>query len=291
MLYCSMPTTTSALACYFFSKTNKVKFVIDVIDLWPDSLIVLAPLASILKVIVYPWTFLTRYVYKNADVIIAESKKYLETAKFYNKTAKSHYFYLGTDVAKVESILKEQSKAHISNDKNDELYLCYGGNLGNSYDFDSIFLILVDLKKRGIKYKFYFIGDGVIRKDIEKKIEKYNVPAFITGRLNYDEYLLFLTNCDIAFNFFNKNTKVVHSYKFNDYLSAGLFVVNNLSGETWDMIDDYQLGINYNDNQDEFVSLIISKEKLRVTKANSKKFALNVLNKKVVYEELVKFIK
>ena len=60
-IYCTMPTSSSAYVCAKFCKKHGVKFVIDVIDLWPDSLLPLVKGKSIVNALLYPWTYLTRY--------------------------------------------------------------------------------------------------------------------------------------------------------------------------------------------------------------------------------------
>ena len=47
-------------------------------------------------------------------------------------------------------------------------------------------------------------------------------------------------------NIFRENTKVVYSYKFNDYVAMNCFVLNSLEGETAEMVDEYQIGRNFN---------------------------------------------
>ena len=63
----------------------------------------------------------------------------------------------------------------------------------------------------------------------------------------YNDYLKYMSCCDIAINSFKKTTEVVYSYKFNDYVGLKLFVLNNLPGETADMINEYSIGRNFNE--------------------------------------------
>ena len=89
VIYCSMPTSSSAYVCAKFCRKNGIKFVIDVIDLWPDSLLPLVRGKVLIKALLYPWTYLTRYVYRHADVIMGESVKYANEAKKY-KIGRAH---------------------------------------------------------------------------------------------------------------------------------------------------------------------------------------------------------
>ena len=82
--------------------------------------------------------------------------------------------------------------------------------------------------------------------EIETYINQKGLNAEITGFLDYEHLLGYLGYCDIAVNIFRANTKVVYSYKFNDYVAMGCFVLNSLEGETADMVDKYQIGLNFN---------------------------------------------
>ena len=62
----------------------------------------------------------------------------------------------------------------------------------------------------------------------------------------YEDLLGYLEYCDIAVNIFRSKTKVVYSYKFNDYVAMNCFVLNSLEGETAEMVNEYQIGRNFN---------------------------------------------
>jgi glycosyltransferase involved in cell wall biosynthesis len=244
VLYCTMPTSTSAYVCGRFCRKNNVKFIVDVIDLWPESLYPVSRFYRILRIVFYPWKKITEKAYAYADVICAESKEYMRVAKYFNPTALSNYTYLGIDKMKINKLL---SQSTIELDKpQDELWICYGGHLGNSYDFQAIINALIYIQNKKINYKFFFVGDGEKKNQILSFSSKYNLNVIITEVLPYCDYLKYLSFCDIGINAFKKKTKVVHSYKFNDYVAMNMLVLNNLPGETADMISTYKIGLNFN---------------------------------------------
>ena len=241
-LYCSMPTSSSAFVCAKFCKKYGIKFVIDVIDLWPDSLLPLVKGKAFIKALLYPWTYLTRYAYRHADVIMGESVTYANEAKKYNNHAKVYPVYLGVDMGYVDKV-KSDNPVRLQK-SSDEIWIGYAGSLGNSYDFDALLDAVMGIHGR-YKYKRWFIGDGVRRGEIEQYIETYGLNAEITGFLPYEQLLGYLSYCDIAINIFRKSTKVVYSYKFNDYVAMNCFVLNSLKGETALMVDEYMIGRNF----------------------------------------------
>lgn len=241
-IYCTMPTSSSAYVCAKFCKRYGVNFVIDVIDLWPDSLLPLVKGKAFLKALLYPWTYLTRYAYRHADVIIGESVAYANEANKYNSHAKVYPIYIGVDMNYINKVKSE--KPLLLQKSSDEIWIAYAGSLGNSYDFESL-LKAVKLLRGKYKYKFLLIGDGEKRSYIESLIKENGLNAEITGYLPHENLLGYLSYCDIAVNIFRKDSKVVYSYKFNDYVAMNCFVLNSLEGETAEMVDKYQIGRNF----------------------------------------------
>lgn len=243
VIYCTMPTSSSAYVCAKYCKKHGVKFVIDVIDLWPDSLLPLVKGKAFIKVLLYPWTYLTHYVYKSADVIMGESVKYANEAKSFNFKAELYPIYLGIDTKIIDKV--KSDKPVLLDKPKDEIWIAYAGSLGVSYDFNALLDAVKSIHGR-YKYKLWFIGDGVRHDEILSYIREYGLNAEITGFLQYEKLLSYLSYCDIAINIFRNNTKVVYSYKFNDYVAMNCFVLNSLEGETADMVEKYQIGRNFN---------------------------------------------
>lgn len=244
LIYCMMPTSTAAYVAGKFCKKHDIPFIIDVIDIWPDSLIPIVSFKKIIELIVFPWRYLTHKAYKMADYISGESKKYAKIAHEINPQVPFSYTYLGVDSSLIKQLVEE---SRITLDKpKDEIWLAYGGSLGQSYDFDVILEGLKYLSEEKISYKMWFIGDGENASYIKNYALKNNLNIEITGRLPYKDLLKYLSYCDIAINSFKEGTLVVHSYKFNDYIATGCFVLNNLLGETADMIENYKVGFNFN---------------------------------------------
>ncbi len=293
VIYCIVPTISSGYACALVCKKYKIKLAIDVIDLWPESLIAILPFKRLIEIFTLPWKLFANKVYSSADYLFAESVEYANIAQKFNKKTKSIPVYLGTDVEKYSDLLFK-SKIAISKPEN-EIWICYGGGMGNSYDFDVILEAIKEIHlMKKFQFKLIFIGGGLKQLNIQEFIDKNNLPAIITGFLPYHDFLKYLSFCDIALNSFNKNTKVVHSYKFNDYILAGLAIVNNLKGETSEFIEKYKLGMNfdYKNNllKDKLVYLLENKSVVEEMKTNSAYVANNVLNTKIIYKEMLKQI-
>ena len=287
-VYCAMPTSTSAWVAGRYCKKNQIKFVIDVIDLWPDSLLPLTSFKKILSILTSPWKWITISAYKKADIIIAESEKYASVAAEYNPQAPVYPLYLGVDPARTEKLVNKISKVDIHK-PDDELWIAYGGSLGVSYDFKTLVSSVASLNGK-YKYKLLFIGDGVSRTHVESLINQYNVIAKIMGYVSYADMLKYLSLCDIAINIFKKDTKVIHSYKFNDYVATNCFILNSLKGETSELIDKYQVGLNFDYAENTLDKVLLhcalNWEKYRLWKGNNRRLVAEVLDKNLIYPKI-----
>jgi hypothetical protein len=288
VIYCAMPTSTSAYVCGKFCKKEKIKFVIDIIDIWPDSLIPIMNKYPFVSFLLLPWKYITRKAYRLGDTIIGESQKYVQIAARYNPDIPAYPLYLGIDKQEIEKA-KNESLIMLEKNKN-ELWICYGGSLGNSYDFDTLLQAIQKINTI-YDYKLLFVGDGDKRAYIEQKIEQYNLNGLITGIVSYIDYLKYLSYCDIGVNIFRENTQVVHSYKFNDYVASHLFILNSLEGETAELIDKYKIGRNFNFSdhllEDVLVEVCENWNLYKNYRNNNRKVVDAILDKKVIYPKIL----
>jgi UDP-N-acetylglucosamine:LPS N-acetylglucosamine transferase len=290
VIMCIMPPSLAAFVCAGYCKKNKIAFAIDVLDLWPESLIPLSPFKKTVHFITWPWKLVSRSVYRKADLIFGDSDIYAGFPAKFNKKTKPVTVYLGTDVPKFEHYLA-QSRIKIEKPKN-EIWICYGGSLGFSYDFDVMLNSFKSIYQQGNQQiKFYFIGGGPKHAEIQAFAENNHLPVIITGYLELPDYYKYLNACDIAINAFKPDTLVVHSYKFNDYLSAGLAVLNNLPGETTDFINQYQCGRNFdyhtNFMPEVLLEMISDPAQLQQMKQNAKKAARDILAADIIYQPMI----
>ncbi len=288
-IYCVTPTSTSAYVTGKYCKKHGVKFILDLIDIWPDSLIPLYS-SKLITIATSPWSYITHKAYKMADFICGESVKYANHAHQFNHDVPWFPIYLGVNKEKVNRLISE-SKVVIA-EKKVPIRLCYGGDLGNSYGFDAILKALDYIQTKGVHYEMYFVGGGDRQQYIQEYSTGHDLNVIITGKLPYCDYLKYLSTCDVAFNAFGPNTKVVHSYKFNDYIATGNFVLSNLKGETADMVDKYHIGKNYEDDNLGEILLDVCQNWTAYStwRNNIDGFVHEVLDADIIYTKVVKEI-
>ena len=282
LIYCIVPSASGVLGCRNYIKIHKTKLVVDVMDLLPESLLPIIGDNVLTSLILRPWFRISGKAYKTAHFITGESKEYANIAHQCNPQVPYTYTYLGVDMNKINAIIDNSSVR-----LNDEgcIRICYGGNLGNSYDFESITDALVLLREKGINYTMYFVGGGDKEEYVRTLIQEKNLNAVITGIVPYETYIAYMSQCDIGLNVFKKGTQIVHSYKFNDYAACGLYIVSNLYGETEEMISQYDCGITTDDISQALLVICTSWDTYKMKKQNSQKMANEVLNADVIYKK------
>ncbi|MBN2615552.1 MAG: glycosyltransferase [Bacteroidales bacterium] len=289
-IYCIVPTASSGLACANYCRKNKIPMAIDVIDLWPESLIILSRWRKILQFFTYPMYWMARKVYRAADLVYAGSKEYADFAQKYNNKTRALPVYLGTDVGRYNDLVSSGSQKITK--PAGQLWICFGGMLGNSYDIDVIlegYHMLV--KKDRVNAKLIFIGDGQERDKIVQYKEENHLNIEVTGFLDYAGFLHYLSFADIAINSFKEGTRVAYSYKFNDYITARIPIVNNVQGEMTELIEKYNLGRNFAHSADSLYAVLHeltnNPDLLSEIKKNATFVAGEVLDKKTVYQEMI----
>ncbi len=289
-VYCLVPAVSSGLVCNSYCRKNKIPFVVDVIDLWPESFIILSSHKKLLRLITFPWKRMAEKVYKSADLLFAGSVEYARHAQKFNQKTKAVPVYLGTDMQEYKTLL---SSATVKiNKPPQQKWICFGGMLGNSYDIE---LILQSFKKLTEQltgdFKLIFIGDGQERDKILQFKNNHALNIEVTGFLSYAGYMKYLSSSDIALNSFKEGSEVAYSYKFNDYITAGVPVLNNLKGETAELITRYNIGRNFNHSVDALYGrlreLLENPLLLSEMRKNATFVATTVLDKRIVYREML----
>ena len=289
-VYCLVPAVTAGLACNSYCKKEKIPLAVDVIDLWPESFLILSKHKKLLQLVTFPWKRIAEKVYRSADFLFAGSEEYARYAQQFNRKTKAVPVYLGTDAEKCKA-LAASSPLKIEKPSGQK-WICFGGMLGNSYDIE---IILESFRRLSMmnKYdvKLLFIGDGQEAVKILQFKKQFDLNIEVTGFLDYAGYMKYLRFADIALNSFKKGTRVAYSYKFNDYLSAGVPILNNVKGEMAALVTQYNIGRNFEHSASSLSAamdeLLGRPGLLEEMKKNVTFVASRVLDKKIVYQKML----
>lgn len=285
VIYCAVPPLTAAYEAARYCEKNKIRFIIDVQDLWPEAFRMVFNVPILSSLIFFPFKLLANNIYKRADAICAVSETYCNRALRVNKKCKEGtVVYLGTDLDKFDEYAKEEP---ILKKGENEIWLAYCGTLGASYDLKCVFDTLRTLNDDRIK--FIVMGDGPDKEELVEYSKGLNVV--FTGMLDYKQMCSQLCECDIAVNPINSRSVATIINKHADYAAAGKPILNTQKTEEYqNLIEKFNMGYNCYSCKDLTSSLkvLLQDESKRYTmENNARSFAENNFNRKYTYSKLI----
>ncbi|RUR38709.1 glycosyltransferase WbuB [Clostridium perfringens] len=294
IIYCSIPSLEVGEVVGEYANKNKVKFIIDIQDLWPEAFKMVFNIPIISNLIYYPMKIKADRIYKMADNIVAVSDTYANRALSVNDNVNNATtVFLGTEL---ESFDKISGYGKIFKDKN-IFKVVYVGTLGHSYNIKCIIDSLDVISKSGIKnIEFIVMGDGPLENEFKNYCKNKDVKVNFMGRLEYSEMIKELVKCDIAVNPISKGAAQSIINKVADYAAAGLPVINTQEcSEYRNLVCKYKIGFNC--NNEDFID--ISKKILKLYNDydlknkmgdNNRKLAEDVFDRKKSYKKIVEII-
>ncbi|MFY7732905.1 MAG: glycosyltransferase family 4 protein [Bacteroidia bacterium] len=269
---------------------NKIPYVIDVIDPWPEIFLRIVPkwLHLPFKILMYPFYYQVKFAIKNASGIFSISKQYIFWAEKFKsrKNQINDVFYPSVDLDKYQ---KEMSKYKRIN--NSKVRLVYAGNLGLSYDIPCILNAakLLEDNYPG-KTEFIFAGLGG-HEDLIKSYQKDYKNIDYLGRIGHTELLELYASSDIGLAQYSEGATQSITYKFFDYLGAGLPILNSLQSEMSELIEKNDLGLNnlpgdFNKLAENIVQLF-DNDLLNLYRKNAINFTSKFGDNKIVYKNYI----
>lgn len=295
IVYCAIPSLDVGKVCAQYCKKNKIRFIIDIQDLWPEAYKMIFDIPIISNLIFYPMKKSADYIYSNADEIVAVSETYCNRAlKVNKKIDKVLTVFLGTDLKYFDECAKKNKV--VFND--DLIRIAYIGTLGHSYDIKCIIDAIKILNDKGIKnLKFMVMGDGPLKQSFENYAKEKNVDCEFTGRLEYEKMVGLLCACDIAVNPIKSGSAGSIINKVGDYAMAGLPVINTQESEEYrKLVEEYKIGFNCKNGDIEDLAkkikfLIDDGKSRKEYGINNRKLAEKKFDRNINYNEIVKLIK
>ena len=178
-------------SAYILSKRYKSKFIMEVRDLWPQTLIDMG--ISKWHPFILLLGFLEKYLYKKADIIVTNlPKAHLYIEKLGIDKKKIAWISNGTALSDV----KREYKQKLAKDKFNVLYTGahgFANNLG-------ILIDVADFLKDEDKIHFTLVGDGALKQELidkSKSLSLLNV-TFISS-VSKDEVFDYLYDADLLY--------------------------------------------------------------------------------------------
>lgn len=237
------PSFFASFVSLFYKKLKKVKIILDITDVWPDSAIATGFmkkgfLFSVAKK-------LEGWIYKNVDYITCGSmgtkKELLRNSVPEDKitvipdAADLNLFNTNIDSSFVKKKYEIDGKFIVG----------YSGLIGFAQDPKNIVMAAQELKN----YKdiiFLVVGDGGLKEAIETLSSKLKLKNIIfAGEKPRETVPSFIKSFSVGLVTLAKNDLFRNSMpsKLFDYLAAGIPTIVNLDGVAWGIIKESQSGL------------------------------------------------
>ncbi len=248
-IYATTPSIFMGFVGVIAKRIKKAPLVLDVRDLWPESLIGVGITKS--RFLLTPLYFLERLLYREADQIIINSEGF---AGYIEKSGVSpeKIHYVPNSIEENEWLIKRRKKS-------DRVRVIYTGNIGLAQDL----FLLLDVAKQFVGeegIEFRVVGYGYHKQQFEKMIAERGLKnvQFLEAMPRWDA-LKELAASDIAFATLVPSTAfdTVTPGKLIDYMAMGCALVGSVSGHAAHVIEESGAGVVSRDRDAEQIARYI----------------------------------
>lgn len=276
LIVTSIPTIGAAETAIRLARRFGAKVVVDVQDAWPETFERLAPKGFrwLARLALSGLRRRAQRIYREADLVTGVCDRYREL------TGRSDYYraYLGIEK-------KSSLTSSVSRPAPRPLRLVYSGNLGRTYDLETVVRGLAAEASLDIAGK----GDGeAALKRLVKDLGLEDRVKF-HGYLSQDELGALLHSCDIGIVPMADESFVGVPNKFADYASAELAIVSSLGGESAALLAKYGCGESYaaGDAKDFAAAVMRLRTRLSEARQGAARLAAEEFDAAKIYDDYV----
>lgn len=232
-----------AIPAVLFAKKNQAPLILNVQDLWPESVSATDRVRSpfIMKLL----SNLVRWIYKRANVLLVQSDAFRESILRLSPDAKVVYWPNSVDPIFYSGQRKKMDSSLSTIFSGNEFIVTFAGNIGSAQSIKTI-VHAAHLLNAEKKIKIVLIGEGTMREWALKEKSKLGIDnLFLPGLFSEDQMpsiyekssclLVSLTSKPI-FNLTIPN-------KIQGYLALGRPIIGSLNGVSARIIADADAGL------------------------------------------------
>ena len=246
LIYAEIPPNDVALAAAEYAHRNKIPFVADVNDLWPEAMRMVFDIPIVSDLLFYPLKRDAEKVYSLTSGVIGTSDEYRDRPFLNQKRdVLKETVYVGNEI----SVFDREAEQHADEVQKEEgtFWVTYAGTIGTSYDIRTMVLAAEELMKQGkTKIRFQILGDGPTREMLENLAKERKIQNVkFTGYVPYEQMAAYLVESDVLINSFVRKAPQSIVTKIGDYLAAGKPMINTcMSPEFRKKVEQDGFGIN-----------------------------------------------
>lgn len=306
VIFVGYPPIEFAYVAINFSAKNGIPSVLDVKDQWPHIFVEAFPRLAqpLVKIAFFVYFWLARKTIFRATSLVSMTSAFLSWAQDFggrSRIAKDAVFPLTSysEELSTDEVLHAKEwwrDLGLQLDDSKIIRLIFAGSLSKSFDFKPIAAIAKMANDNNMPWQFIICGAGDQEAEVRNLFTGLS-NAIFPGWVDRKKIAALADSSQIGLapykNVQNFNDNLPN--KIMDYMSLGLAVISPLRGEVKKLIDDFQVGVTY-DEQDErglyqqILSLVADDESLsRMRSASRAAYDQNFRGEKV-YERLVQHI-
>ncbi|MGF1529886.1 MAG: glycosyltransferase family 4 protein [Puniceicoccaceae bacterium] len=251
ILFSVPPMETGAVALRL-GRQFGCKVVMDVMDAWPDSLLLAAPPVPggrwIGRLLLKPYRSLFKSYCHGVDAVIAQSEAFADHARRFGWKGEVPIFYLGGQQGRGRKL--EETDSSQRGVLKRTIKMVYLGSMGKVYDLETLIRAMAIFKadsERDFDLQLKFIGHGGKLNHLKLMVTKLGLEDSVhfAGFLSGEELTKAMEGADVGIIAMWPGSGVAIPYKVGDYLGAGLAVVSSLPGELEDLLEAWKCGFRY----------------------------------------------
>jgi len=270
------PQFFCGLFAAFTAKIRRLPFILEIRDLWPESIIVVGALKN--QRIIDILTRIELWMYSAADHVVTVTHSF-----------KKDLVEKGVDPEKISVILNGINFSYFTprlpNPELEKQFNCadtfnagYIGTLGMAHSIGTILEAAHRLEINGYagKFKFFIVGDGAERCSLESQAESLGLEnVHFTGLIPKDDIADYWSLLDLSVVHLKKTPlfKTVIPSKIFESIGMGKPLLYGVEGESAEIIDKHQFGVlfepeNVDDLVDNLLLLFNDRNKLATLREN-----------------------
>lgn len=246
VIYSYHPPLTTSLSAVMVGFFKRVPVVVDIQDLWPDTLAATGMVNNKHVLGVVDW--LCKFVYKRARKVIVLSPGF-----------KTRLISRGVLESKVEviynwcneSALYDFEQTDVCLPQNGNLNLLFAGNLGFAQGLPAIVDAAEILQRDGSNVNIVFLGDGVEKVAAQKRAnEKSLSNVFFLPRVSMQQVGGLLSQADMLLVHLNDDElfRITIPSRTQANLAIGKPIVMGVKGDAADLVDKADAGVGCEPN-------------------------------------------
>lgn len=239
--YVYHPPITPGLAAAIAGKVSGTPFVLDVQDLWPDSV---AASGMGNRCIVRVLNALCGYVYQRAALVIGQSAGITEllAGRGVSRDKLRHIYNWSNyhpsndptrvDQAAIPEWVERSFEGHFN--------IVYGGNLGQAQALDCLIQAAVIARRSNPTIRLHLIGGGIVQDELTQLAAYSGGAAILHGKLPRDVTDRIFECADVLTLHLKDEALFQHTIpsKLQHYLSVGKPILAGIAGEGAKLLED-----------------------------------------------------